>query len=107
MANRCRLACRASSTSGAGGRPWVSEPIGADGRALRAEPFQAEGGGRLYRTGDLVRYRADGLVEFLGRLDHQVKIRGFRVELAEIEAVLAQHPAVLQAVVAVREDAPG
>jgi amino acid adenylation domain-containing protein len=57
-------------------------------------PFSVELGARLYKTGDLARYRADGNIEFLGRLDYQVKLRGFRIELGEIEAVLAQHPAV-------------
>ncbi len=70
-------------------------------------PFSDEPGARLYKTGDLARYRADGNIEFLGRLDHQVKIRGFRIELGEIEAVLGLHPAVRETVVVAREDVPG
>jgi amino acid adenylation domain-containing protein/non-ribosomal peptide synthase protein (TIGR01720 family) len=71
------------------------------------DPFGSEPGMRLYRTGDRARYRADGTIEFLGRLDHQVKLRGIRIELGEIEAVLNRHPGVQDAVVAVREDEPG
>lgn len=67
-------------------------------------PFSDKPGARLYRTGDLARYRADGVIEFLGRIDHQVKIRGFRVEPGEIEALLREHPSVRDAVVGLRED---
>jgi acyl-coenzyme A synthetase/AMP-(fatty) acid ligase len=71
------------------------------------DPFSHTPGTRLYRTGDLVRRRADGNIEFLGRIDHQVKLRGFRIELGEIESVLLQHPGVREAVACVREDSPG
>ncbi|MCP5096990.1 MAG: amino acid adenylation domain-containing protein, partial [Chloroflexi bacterium] len=60
------------------------------------------GNGRLYRTHDLARFRADGTVEFLGRVDHQVKLRGHRIELGEIEARLSEHTAVNTAIVVVR-----
>jgi len=56
----------------------------------------------MYRTGDLGRFRADGVIQCLGRLDHQVKLRGFRIELGEIESVLMQFPGVRQAVADVR-----
>lgn len=70
-------------------------------------PFSPERNARLYRTGDLVRFRADGRIEYLGRVDEQVKVRGYRIELGEIEAVLREHPAVHAAAVAARDDVRG
>ena len=88
------------------GRGYLGEPA-RTAEAFVPDPFSAEGGGRLYRTGDLACWRADGTVQFLGRIDHQVKIRGYRIEPAEIDLVLEQHENVAEALVIVREDIPG
>ncbi|MEU4498136.1 amino acid adenylation domain-containing protein [Streptomyces sp. NPDC023998] len=62
------------------------------------DPHASVPGARVYCSGDLGRWQADGMLEFRGRTDSQVKVRGFRIELSEIEARLAEHPAVREAV---------
>ncbi|HEY0014798.1 MAG TPA: amino acid adenylation domain-containing protein, partial [Longimicrobium sp.] len=69
------------------------------------DPFGGEPGARLYRTGDRGWWRADGTLEFSGRIDFQVKLRGFRIELGEIEAVLRRHESVADCVVMARAEA--
>ncbi|MDY7091406.1 MAG: amino acid adenylation domain-containing protein [Acidobacteriota bacterium] len=71
------------------------------------DPYAAVPGARLYRTGDQVRQRAEGILDYLGRMDFQVKVRGHRIELGEVEAVLEALPEVAAAVAVVRRDSSG
>jgi amino acid adenylation domain-containing protein len=105
----------------AAGRPQVIGGVGElvlggllargylDRPELTAERFRpnpltdAFFGARVYWTGDRVRQRGDGSFDYLGRTDHQMKMRGFRIEPGEIEAALAQHGQVHDAIVLARE----
>ncbi len=88
------------------GRGYLGRP-GLTAERFLPDPHAARPGERLYRTGDLARHRADGEVEFLGRVDEQVKVRGYRVEPGEVEAALGQLPGIRQATVTARQDGDG
>ena len=88
------------------GRGYLNRPDLTAAKFI-PDPFGSDPHGRLYRTGDLSRYRHDGVVDFLGRIDHQVKLHGFRIELGEIESALLGHAGIRECVVVVREDQPG
>jgi len=93
--------------SGAGlARGYLNLPELTAERFVR-NPFATAADARMFRTGDRARYLPDGTIEFLGRLDQQVKIRGFRVELGDVEAAVAAHPDVAQAVVVARDEDEG
>lgn len=92
---------------GVTGEAYVAAEVGLSHGYYRRPELTAErflpdpygpAGGRMYRTGDLCRYRDDGTLEHQGRLDSQLKIRGVRIELAEVEAVLSEHPSVAETV---------
>lgn len=93
--------------AGAGvGRGYVCNPA-KTAEVFVPHPFAKEPGARLYRTGDMAHHLPNGILQFIGRLDHQVKVRGFRIELGEIESHLLAHPDVREAAVVTREDARG
>lgn len=83
---------------------YRNEPLLTQKKFVALAAFPGE---RLYRTGDIARYRADGIVEYLGRIDNQVKIRGFRVGLEEVETALSLHPRIAACAVTVAQDASG
>ncbi|MFD9493507.1 amino acid adenylation domain-containing protein [Streptomyces sp. NPDC060005] len=101
---------------GVPGELWVGGPGLARGYWNRPEltaerfikhPFSDDPQARVYRSGDVVRWRADGRLEFVGRVDDQVKIRGLRVELGGIESVLGRFPGLAEVAVVVREERQG
>ncbi|MEU9136993.1 amino acid adenylation domain-containing protein [Streptomyces sp. NPDC048404] len=104
----------APAPQGVIGELYVAGPVARGyhhNSAATAERFVPDpygpAGSRMYRTGDLARWDAEGHLRYAGRADDQVKVNGIRVEPTEIETVLAQHPAVTQAVVTVCADHTG
>ena len=80
---------------------YLDDPVLTAAR-FRPDPFVGPPG-RMYRSGDRARFLADGVLEFLGRVDDQLKIRGFRIEPGEVEAALMAHPDVERAAVAAHD----
>ena len=87
-------------------RGYVNRPELTEERFLD-DPFSEASEARLYRSGDLARYRSDGELEFLGRVDDQLKIRGYRIEPGEVQAALAEHQGVKEALVIARKQQTG
>ncbi|MDF0668421.1 MAG: amino acid adenylation domain-containing protein [Nitrospira sp.] len=88
------------------GRGYLRNPA-KTAEVFVPHPFAKEPGARLYRTGDMAHYLSNGVIQFVGRMDHQVKVRGVRIELGEVESQLLAHPDVHEAAVVTRKDARG
>ena len=71
------------------------------------DPYAESPGSRMYRTGDLARRRADGHIEFVGRVDEQLKIRGYRIEPGDVQSALLAQSGVAHAAVVAWEVSPG
>ncbi|MCA1628678.1 MAG: amino acid adenylation domain-containing protein, partial [Acidobacteria bacterium] len=87
-------------------RGYLGRP-GLTAERFVPHPYSERGGERLYRTGDVARYRADGELEYVGRIDHQVKVRGYRIELGEVEAAIVRQAGIRDAVAVVVERESG
>ena len=87
-------------------RGYLNQP-GLTGERFGPDPHRSDPDARRYRTGDRARFRAGGRIEYMGRADQQVKIRGYRIEPGEVEAALALHPGVAEAVVVAQETGHG
>ena len=85
---------------------YFNDPL-ATQAAFYPNPHRNDDQDLFYRTGDIGRFRADGLLEILGRKDQQLKISGVRIEPAEIENTLGRHPLVKACLVVPHQDPKG
>lgn len=65
---------------------------------------QAATAGGYYRTGDVARRDTDGEITFIGRTDDVFKSSDYKVSPFELESVLIEHPAVVEAAVVPQPD---
>ena len=92
---------------GATGIVYVGgDGVGNASATVTPDPMGLAQRAQLFRTGDLGRLRADGQIEYLGRVDDQFSYLGSRVDPAKIERVLLCDPRIAQAAV-VHRDEPG
>ncbi|MEX5297791.1 AMP-binding protein [Kocuria sp. CPCC 205292] len=95
---------RPGSARGPGpGRIWLGGDVVAAGYAgdpeQTARHFRETAGTRWYRTDDLGELSPDGVLTVHGRVDDVVNTGGVKVAAGLVTAVLAEHPAVRQAMV--------
>ncbi|TAK60284.1 non-ribosomal peptide synthetase [Methylobacter sp.] len=81
---------------------YINQPIETAAKYV-PDVFSKQPGERMYRSGDIVRWNNNGVIEFIGRVDHQVKIRGVRIELGAVETVINAYPSVKQSYVRVKD----
>ncbi|MGH9064247.1 MAG: benzoate-CoA ligase family protein, partial [Acidimicrobiales bacterium] len=84
---------------GTPGHLLVRGDSAALGYWCRAEVSRRTFQGEWARTGDVYARSADGTYAYLGRDDDMMKAGGIWVSPAEVEAVLVEHPGVLEAAV--------
>jgi benzoate-CoA ligase family protein len=85
----------------------VRGPSLATGYWCRDAATRAAFQGEWLATGDMYRVSADGYWTFLGRNNDMIKTGGMWVSPAEVEAVLVEHPDVLEAGVVGARDVDG
>ena len=85
----------------------VRGPSAATGYWSRTDMTRATFQGEWTRTGDLYVRSASGYYTYLGRADDMLRVGGEWVSPAEVEAVLIEHPSVLEAAVVGEPDADG
>jgi long-chain acyl-CoA synthetase len=113
LAKVCEIGLTKEVTPGTDGELCIAGPtvmLGYLGNeAATAETLRTHDDDLLWlHTGDLASMDADGFFHFKGRIKRMIKSSGFNVYPAQVEAVLAEHPAVATAcVIGIPDEAQG